>query len=179
MGSARHPGVGFGLHGTLYRVLPGTHGGTAGYSRGTVHRRSRYVATSGPGRATQCRAVFGALRRTVAARSTSGRHGHSAVLTAYSHGSFVPRRVPHTAVKHSRPRTSRTTAAVRSSHGMHALRACACAGADTNPPTRAPTIPGGAPLRRIRCFCRALRWAPALCHGTDSTVPAEYPHSTP
>jgi hypothetical protein len=81
VGSARHPGVGFGLHGTLYRVLPGTHGGTPGYSRGTVHRRSRYVATSGRGRVTQCRAVCGAPRRTVAVRSTSGRQGHSAVLT--------------------------------------------------------------------------------------------------
>ena len=66
------------MHGTLYRVLPGTHGGTPGYSRGTVRRRVRYVAASGRGRATQCRAVCGA---PLLCGSTSGRQGHSAVLT--------------------------------------------------------------------------------------------------
>ncbi len=71
------------------------------------------------------------------------------VLTAYSHGFFEPA-VLHTGVKRSRACSARTTAAARSSYGMHGLRACACAAADinsgarTDPPTRAPTFRGGA-----------------------------------
>ena len=78
LGSARHTGVGLVL-GTALDIgySRGTHAGPRGLCIG----RSRYVATSGRGRATQCRAVCGAPRRTVAVRSTSGRQGHSAVLT--------------------------------------------------------------------------------------------------
>jgi hypothetical protein len=63
-------------HAALLRVVVAVSVGRMGTHAGylwAVRRTVRYVATSGRGRATRCRAVCGAPRRTVAVRSISGR----------------------------------------------------------------------------------------------------------
>ena len=88
------------MHGTLYRVLPGTHGGTPGYSRGTVHRRVQRCSDvwSWP-----CHAVSRSVRRPAAHRCCAeylswagalcSTHGYSLgtdkVPTEYSRGTHT------------------------------------------------------------------------------------------
>jgi hypothetical protein len=103
----------------LTGVLPGTHGGTPGYSQGTVHRRSRYVATSGRGRA-----VSRSVRRPAPLLRGVPQAGRGTLQ--YSRGQA---RVG-VGLRHAR----------RTRFGACAAPTPAPTNAgDTNPPTRAPT----------------------------------------
>jgi hypothetical protein len=149
-----------------------TRGTTRGYSleERCTRRTCRVVYQPGGSPA----APGGALRRRGASVCASR------VLRGtlrYSHASFVPRRVLHTAVEHSCPRSARTAAAVRSSYGVHILSTRLRVRRRRHQPAhaRADDCRRCAP-RAFDAACDAVCRVPWYRQYRTGGVPPSYPH---
>ncbi len=103
--------------------------GTAPSStHGVLHGTSRVLTPALVGCASDGRMVTGGRSRSCHEASRSVLWGDSSRRGTFQHSqrthtgpSFLPLRVLHAAVKHSRPCSARTAAAVRSSYRMHVV----------------------------------------------------------